>query len=166
MMQRDAPKPSLANLLRAGGAVLAVGLLSAGPAGCAKKSPATESPGTAAGADMAAEAPSDEGAAAEDQLADLQGELTTLEEQLLDAGVSLPSRPEAEVGGEGAVPASEESARCTRVCGLADAICGLEANICALAADHEGDPRYEDACAQAHSDCERAQEACSECAGA
>ena len=93
-------------------------------------------------------------------LPDYEAELERLEGELASAGVEIPGR---EVG-VAPTPATDED-RCTRVCNLADAICDLEANICRLASssEHEGDPRYADACARAQTDCERAQSACEEC---
>lgn len=54
--------------------------------------------------------------------------------------------------------------RCEMICELAGMTCELEAKICRLAADHPGEPRYENACARATADCDVAEAACRACA--
>lgn len=141
-------------LALAGGGVLA---------SCAKKAPATASPGAsyeAGGADAALGAAPAEDAAgeAEEDLDDLQVQLDQLEDDLLKVGVELAGREQE------AVPmAAGDRDACERRCQLAAAICDLEGSICDLADRHEGEDRYADACARASDDCTRAEEACVAC---
>jgi len=150
---------------------LMVLLAAVGASACAKKNaPSASAPPSAdaAGADewSAAEPEGDAGAALDGEaprdyaqtLPDYEAELDRLEGELASAGVEIPGVE----AGDGATPASDGD-RCTRVCGLADAICDLEANICRLASEHEDDERYTNACARAQTDCERAESACEEC---
>ncbi|MEM6995524.1 MAG: hypothetical protein AAF721_33750 [Myxococcota bacterium] len=53
--------------------------------------------------------------------------------------------------------------RCNRICDLAESTCALAQQVCELATRHEGDERYESACAQATLQCESASDACDHC---
>jgi hypothetical protein len=55
--------------------------------------------------------------------------------------------------------------RCELVCNLTESTCDLEALICELARRHDEDPRYDQACERAETDCAVAQEACLGCSG-
>lgn len=55
------------------------------------------------------------------------------------------------------------SARCDRVCDLAELTCDLELQICDLALRHPDEPRYGQACQRAELQCLAADEACQAC---
>lgn len=135
--------------------------------GCAGKSGASRRPADRAVNQEAAgaAAPADAGDAAmdgdDDEFADkdldtLDAELTEYESEL----ATLEKKRDFS-----ATPASEEAAadRCTRVCTLKSAVCSLEEKICGLADEHEGEPRYQEVCTRARTQCETATAACSDC---
>lgn len=61
------------------------------------------------------------------------------------------------------VDRQRSSSRCERLEALADVACTLERRICDLATEHEGEPRYEEACERAMAQCSAATEAVDEC---
>jgi hypothetical protein len=104
-------------------------------------------------------------------LPDLERELSQYEAQLQGAGVRFDERQQealagqtADDDGEAAPARDEAEPRCDRVCDLADATCDLATRICDLADDHPNEDRYTQACTRARNTCERATEACRDCA--
>ena len=57
----------------------------------------------------------------------------------------------------------QSQAQCRQVCDLQVSICDLKSHICGLAFRHAGDPRYQNACSRASTDCEIATRACDDC---
>ncbi|MEM7152378.1 MAG: hypothetical protein AAF799_06015 [Myxococcota bacterium] len=141
--------------------------------GCKKSAgaPETSPPSDAAAGMDAGEASEDfrsEAEAAEERpvgIDDLEYQLETHEQSLIEAGIPLPELVQRRwtESGRDASPATafETPDRCTRVCDLATTICDLATQICNLADDHD-DPRYANACERATLDCERAETACEE----
>ncbi len=148
-------------------------LLGAGLAtGCGKQAPATEAPSAdmVAGGEESAAAEEGEAVAPVDSLLDSLAQLEQREDELLEAGVDLPTAVQEEralSGRESAVPAGADAAagRCQRVCDLSTAICDLRDQICGLADEHDNETRYVSACERATLDCERATSACEGCDG-
>ncbi|WAS93800.1 hypothetical protein [Nannocystis punicea] len=59
---------------------------------------------------------------------------------------------------------SPVAGRCESVCDITTSICQLRDHICDLAPRHADEPRYQQACERASTDCEFATEACHACA--
>ena len=161
-----------------GRCVVALALFGLALASC-KKGGATATP-ESAGADQAIASP--EGA--EDPLASLQRELDDVDARLQAAGLDSAKdvrKSEAKPTGDGAKEpepkrtptkqtksgdVDEVAPACRSLCDLAATSCDLQTRVCELADEHEGEPRYGEACLRAQDQCRVATEACAACNGA
>jgi hypothetical protein len=164
-----AGKGALAPALAAIGLAIAI-------VGCKKQGARTATP------DAAIASP--EGAA--DPLASLERELDDVDARMEQAGLETgnrdvrktesPASPAGDTVTKQQKPPREPpkqtesgddvAPRCQPLCELAATSCDLQTRVCELADEHEGEPRYEEACVRAQDQCRVATEACTACNGA